>query len=113
MALRDNNKNIAYYNKIKEEVQVKEIKKLNAANETIEKIKKLNVEFNKEADEKNQLYGSISKKEIISFLKENNINIHSDDIEMKSAIRELGNHEVTISPYLDISHNLIIKVNKN
>ena len=108
MALRDNNKNIAYYNKIKEEVQVKEIKKLNAANETIEKIKKLNVEFNKEADEKNQLYGSISKKEIISFLKENNINIHSDDIEMKSAIRELGNHEVTISPYLDISHNLII-----
>ena len=113
MALRDNKKNIEYYNKIKEEVQAKETKKLDAANETVEKIKKLKVEFNKEADEKNQLYGSISKKEIISFLKENNINIHSDDIEMKSAIRELGSHEITISPYLGISYNLIIKVNKN
>jgi len=113
MALRDNKKNIEYYNKIKEEVQAKETKKLEAANETIEKIKKLKVEFNKEADEKNQLYGSISKKEIISFLKENNINIHSDDIEMKNVIRELGSHEVTISPYLGISYNLIIKVNKN
>lgn len=113
MALRENKKNIEYYNKIKEDVQAKETKKFNEAKELIEKIKNLNVEFNKEADEKNQLYGSISKKEIINFLKENNINVHSDDIEMKNSIRELGNHEITISPYLDISYNLIIKVNKN
>ena len=113
MALRENKKNIEHYNKIKEEVEAKELKKLDAAKETIEKIKKLNVQFFKEADEKDQLYGSISKKEIIGYLKENNINIHSDDIDMKNAIRELGNHEITISPYLDISHNLIIKVNKN
>ena len=113
MALRDNKKNIEYYKKIKEEVEAKEIKKLNEANEKIEKIKNLNVQFNREADEKNQLYGSISKKEIISFLKENNINIHSDDIELKSAIGELGSHEVLISPYLNISYKLIVKVNKN
>ncbi len=113
MALRENKKNIEYYNKIKEEVQAKELEKLNEAKEIIEKIKTLKIQFSREADEKNQLYGSISKKEIISYLKENNINIHSDDIEMKTSIRELGNHEVTISPYLDISYNLIIKVNKN
>ncbi len=113
MALRENKKNIEHYNKIKEEVEAKELKKLDAAKETIEKIKKLNVQFFKEADEKDQLYGSISKKEILGYLKENNINIHSDDIDMKNTIRELGNHEITISPYLDISHNLIIKVNKN
>ena len=113
MALRENKKNIEYYDKIKHEVKEKELKKLEEAKETIKKIKNLNIEFNKEADEKDQLYGSISKKEVLNFLKENNINVHSDDIEMKKAIRELGDHEIIISPYLDISYNLIIKVNKN
>ena len=50
MALRENKKNIEHYNKIKEEVEAKELKKLDAAKERIEKIKKLNVQFFKEAD---------------------------------------------------------------
>ena len=36
-----------------------------------------------------------------------------NDIEMKKPIRELGSHEIVISPYLEISHSLNIKVNKN
>ena len=113
MALRQNKKNLEYYEKIKEEVLIKENKKLQQANEVIDKIKKLNIEFKKEADEKDQLYGSISKKEIIKFLKENNVDIHSDDIVMLNTIRNLGNHEIIISPYLNISHTLSIKVVKN
>ena len=107
MALRDSKKNLEYYNNIKEE------KKLEEARNTIEKIKKLNVEFFKEADEKDQLYGSISKKEILDQLKENEVFIHSDDIEMKNPIRTLGEHEISVSPYLNIIHTLKIKVNKN
>ena len=113
MALRENKKNIEYYEKIKDEVKTKESKKLEDAKNTIEKIKKLKIEFSREADEKDQLYGSISKKELINYLKSNDINIHSDDIVMKNAIRSLGDHEIIISPYVDISHTLIIKVNKN
>ena len=113
MALRKNKKNLDYYENIKEEILNKESKKLENANEIIEKIKKLNVEFTKEADEKNQLYGSISKKEIINYFKDHNINIHSDDIIMKNAIRTIGDHEITIIPYIDLSHTLNIKVSKN
>ena len=113
MALRENKKNLEYYNNIKEEIKNKEEKKLEEAKSIIEKIKNLNVEFSKEADEKNQLYGSISKKEILDQLKENEIVIHSDDIEMKNPIRTLGEHEISISPYLNITHTLKIKVNKN
>ena len=113
MALRENKKNLDYYEKIKEEIKNKEVKKLEEANDIIKKIKKLKIEFTKEADEKDQLYGSISKKEIINYLKEKNIFIHSDDLEMRNAIRVIGKHEITISPYLDISHTLTIKVNKN
>ena len=113
MALRENKKNIDHYEKIKDEIKVKEKDKLYEANQIIEKLKNLKIEFNKEADEKDQLYGSISKKEIINFLKENEIQIHSDDLDMKNSIKTLGDHEIVISPYLDISHTIIVKVNKN
>ena len=66
MALRDNKKNAQYYENIKEDIKKNEESKLNEAKTMIEKIKKIKIEFSKEADEKDQLYGSISKKEIIS-----------------------------------------------
>ena len=113
MALRENKKNLEYYEKIKDEINIKESKKIEDAKKIIEKIKLLNIVFNREADEKDQLYGSISKKEIINFLKDNEIVIHSDDIEMQNSIRSLGEHKIVISPYLDISHIVAIKVNKN
>ncbi len=113
MALRENKKNIEYYDQIKDDIQKKEEKKHNEAIATINKIKELNIQFSKEADEKDQLYGSISKKEILNVFKENNISIHSDDIVMKNSIRTLGDHEIIISPYLNISETIKIKVNKN
>ena len=113
MALRENKKNLEYYEKIKDEINIKESKKIEDAKKIIEKIKLLNIAFNREADEKDQLYGSISKKEIINFLKDNEIIIHSDDIQMQNSIRSLGEHKIVISPYLDISHTIVIKVNKN
>ena len=113
MALRDSKKNLEYYNNIKEEIRNKEEEKLKEAKNIIEKIKNLNVEFFKESDEKDQLYGSISKKEILDQFKENKIIIHSDDIEMKNPIRTLGEHEISVSPYLNITYTLKIKVNKN
>ena len=113
MALRDSKKNLEYYNNIKDEIKNKEEKKLEQAKSIIEKIKNLKLEFSKEADEKDQLYGSISKKEILDLFKENEIVIHSDDIEMKNPIRTLGEHEISVTPYLNITHTLKIKVNKN
>ena len=113
MALRENKKNLEHYDKIKEEVKIKEEKKLQDAKQIIEKIKNLNIEFNREADEKDQLYGSISKKEIINYLKENGIIIHSDDIAMKNSLRTIGEHEVVVSPYIDMTYTITVKVNKN
>ena len=113
MALRENKKNLEHYDKIKEEVKIKEDKKLQDAKQIIEKIKNLNIEFNREADEKDQLYGSISKKEIINYLKENEIFIHSDDLTMKNSLRTIGEHEVIVSPYIDMTYTITVKVNKN
>jgi len=113
MALRESKKNLEYYEGIKEEIKIKENNKLEQAKKTIEDIKKLNIKFNKEADEKGQLYGAISKNEIINLLKENNIKIHSDDIIISEQIRSIGEHEIFINPYIDIKESILIKVSKN
>ena len=69
MALQENKKNIEYYEKIKDEVLKNEDIKIKSAKSLVDEIKKIKIVFSKEADEKDQLYGSISKKEIIDFLQ--------------------------------------------
>jgi len=113
MALRQNKKNLDYYNKIQEELQNKEILKLESAKKLVEDIKKIEIIFNKEADEKDQLYGSISKKEIINFLSEKNIKILSDDLKILEPIRSIGQHNIEINPYEGIVETFQIKVKKN
>ena len=113
MALRENKKNLEYYEKIKEEIKINENNKLEQAKQTIENIKKLNIEFRKEADEKGQLYGAISKKEILNFLKDNEVKIHSDDIVLSEQIRSIGEHEIIVNPYTDIQETIKIIVHKN
>ncbi len=113
MALRENKKNLEYYEKIKEEISINENNKLEQAKQTIQNIKKLKIQFSKEADEKGQLYGAISKKEILNFLKENKINIHSDDIIITEQIRSIGDHEILVNPYTDIQETIKVIVLKN
>ena len=113
MALRENKKNLEYYEKIKEEIKINENNKLEQAKQTVENIKKLNIEFSKEADEKGQLYGAISKKEILNFLKDNEVKIHSDDIVLSEQIRSIGEHQIIVNPYTDIQETIKITVHKN
>ena len=113
MALRENKKNAEYYEKIKDDMKKNEEIKLNEAKKLMEEIKKLKIVFNKEADEKDQLYGSISKKEIIDFLQENNLKVKSDDIIIKNQIKSIGEHLIEINPYEDIKEEFTVNVSKN
>ena len=113
MALRENKKNTEYYEKIKDDMKKNEEIKVNEAKKLMDNIKKLKIIFNKEADDKNQLYGSISKKEIIDFLQENNLKVKSDDIIIKNQIKSIGEHFIEINPYEGIHEEFPVTVNKN
>ncbi len=113
MALRNSKKNVSYYENIKDKVLEKETEKLKDAKNVIKEISNLKITFKKEADDKDQLYGSISKKEIIEFLNLNNIRIKSDDLLIKQPIKSLGEHEVEINPYIDVSEIFKVYVTKN
>ena len=113
MALRENKKNIEYYEKIKEDIKLNDETNFKKALKLIEDIKKIKIIFNKEADDKDQLYGSISKKEILDFLFDKNIKVKSDDILIKNQIKSIGEHKIQLSPYEDINEELTVIVNKN
>ena len=113
MALRENKKNVEQYDKIKDEIKKNEEIKLIEAKNLLEQIKKIKLIFNKEADEKDQLYGSISKKEIIDYLLENDLKVKSDDLVIKNQIKTVGEHIIEINPYEDITEEFSIIVNKN
>ena len=113
MALRDNKKNTEHYENIKDEMKKNEEVKFNDAKKMMDEIKKLKIIFKKEADEKDQLYGSISKKEIIDFLLENNLKVKSDDIIIKNQIKSIGEHFIEINPYEGINEEFKVIVNKN
>ena len=112
MALRNNKDNRDYYEKIKEEIQSKEAEKKESAIKLIDKIKKININFTKEADEKDQLYGSVSKKEIQNYLEINGVIIRSDDIKIIEPIRSLGEHIIELSPYVDLIEKTKVFIKK-
>jgi len=113
MALRNTKKNSEYYDNIKDNMIEKEKSKLDEAKNLINEIGKLNIIFNKEADDKDQLYGSISKKEILDYLLSNNVKVKSDDLIIRQPIKALGEHEIEINPYIDIAQVFKLIVKKN
>jgi len=112
MALRDSKDNLKHFESIKDEITNKENEKKQTAINLVESIKKIKVHFIKEADEKDQLYGAISKKEIINFFANNDIKILSDDIRVAKNIRTLGKHIIEVIPYEGISTELEVVVDR-
>ena len=112
MALRDTKFNLQYFEKIKDEINIKENDKKQTAIDLIKAVKKIKIEFIKEADDKDQLYGSVSKKEIINYFNYKNIILFSDDIKIIQTIKTLGEHLIEISPYEGIIEQLKVTVKR-
>ena len=112
MALRDTKSNLEYYEKIKDEINIKENDKKQTAIDLIKAVKKIKIEFIKEADDKDQLYGSVTKKEIINFFNDKKIKLLSDDIKIIQTIKTLGEHLIEISPYEGIIEQLKVTVKR-
>jgi large subunit ribosomal protein L9 len=112
MALRNNKSNLDHFGKIKEDIDLKENDKKQKAIDLMDIIKKTEILFIKEADDKDQLYGAVSKKEIINFFNEKKIKILSDDIKIPQAIKTLGEHKIEVNPYEGLFSELKVIVKK-
>ena len=111
-ALRNTKNNKEYFDKIRDEINVKEAKNKAKALILLNNLKDLKIEFIKEADENNQLYGAVSKNEIKNFLEEKNFKLLSDDIKIPQTIKSLGEHIIEINPYEGLIEKIKIFVKK-
>ena len=111
-ALRNTKNNKEYFDKIRDEINVKEAKNKDNALKLLNNLKDLKIEFIKEADENNQLYGTVSKKEIQKFLEEKNIRLLSDDIKILQTIKSAGEHIIEINPYVGLIEKIKVFVKK-
>jgi len=111
-ALRNTKNNKEYFDKIRDEINAKEAKNKDNALILLNNLKDLKIEFIKEADENNQLYGTVSKKEIQKFLEEKNIRLLSDDIKILQTIKSLGEHIIEINPYEELIEKIKVFVKK-
>ena len=111
-ALRNTKNNKEYFDKIRDEINAKEAKNKDNALILLNNLKDLKIEFIKEADENNQLYGTVSKKEIQKFLEEKNIRLLSDDIKVLQTIKSLGEHIIEINPYEGLIEKIKVFVKK-
>ena len=111
-ALRENKKNMEYFQALKEEIAAKEKIAKEEAENILKSLENIKIEFQKKADEKDQLYGSVSAKEIQTYLLNQDININIDDIQINEPIKSIGEHTISINPYDDLSKDLKIFVTK-
>ena len=111
-ALRNTKNNKEYFDKIRDEINAKEAKNKDNALVLLNNLKDLKIEFIKEADENNQLYGAVSKKEIQQFLEERDIGLLSDDIKILQTIKSLGEHLIEVSPYEGLIEKIKVFVKK-
>tara|TARA_B100000686_G_C16500407_1_gene816739 strand:- start:405 stop:857 length:453 start_codon:yes stop_codon:yes gene_type:complete len=112
-AIRKTSENLKNLENQKKEIEEKELKIRADAEEIIEKIKNIKLEFTKEADENGQLYGSVKTREILEALKEKSINLEPDSIIIKDQIKMVGEFTIEINPYHDLSENLKIIINSS
>jgi|TARA_B100001964_G_scaffold5714_1_gene6125 large subunit ribosomal protein L9 len=111
-ALRNSKINKEYFDKIRDEINAKEAKNKDNALTLLNNLKEIKIEFIKEADENNQLYGAVKKKEIQKFLEEKNIKLLSDDIKIIQPIKSLGEHIIEVNPYEGLIEKIKVFVKK-
>ena len=110
-ALLANKKNIEIFEKQKNEINKKNESEKQKAKEINQIINNIEIDIFKEAMDNGQLYGSISIKEIISLLKnQKNVEISSEQVEIKGQIKNIGLSKVYINLHAEVQSTVNLNV---
>ena len=102
-ALRANDENKKYYEKIKKELNEKNKKLIDDCNKTAVILKKTELIFIRQASDSGQLYGSVSPKDISFHLIDKKIDIKPSSINLTSPIKNIGFFEVVVKLHAEVS----------
>ena len=110
-ALFASEKNIKEVEKIKSDLNKKDLEKKKAAKEIAEKLKNKTFEIKKLVTENKELYGSVKPTEISKILKEKeNVDLSSSLIQPVTEIKSIGEFKVLLNLHSEIESTIKIKV---
>ena len=110
-ALFASKENIKQVDKIKADLNKKDLEKKKSAKEILEKIKNKLFIIKKLSTENNELYGSVKPTEISKIiLDENKIEIKPSMIQLLDDIKTLGNFKVIINLHAEVQAQIKIQV---
>jgi len=88
----------------------KEAKLAGEATDLAKIMSSVSVTIKAKAGEQDQLFGSVTAKDIAEALEKQNFNIDRKKIVMADVIRQLGDHKVTLKLHKDVSMELPVHV---
>ena len=110
-ALYASKENIKEVEKIKSELNKKDLEKKKAAKEISDKIKSKEYTIKKLSTENKELYGSVKPTEISKIIKDNDkIEIKPSMIQLMDDIKSLGEFRVNINLHSDVQAEIKINV---
>ena len=111
--LRANEENLKIFEEKKSLIESEEKKRKEKSIVIAKKIKDAEFTIIRNASENDQLYGSVTSKDIIKEIKNiKNIVFLNEQINLKNQIKNLGVHKIEISVYTDIKEKILINVAK-
>ena len=110
-ALYASKENIKEVEKIKNELNKKDLEKKKSANDISEKLKSKQYTIKKLSTENNELYGSVKPTEISKIiLEKDKIDIKPSMIQLMNDIKSLGEFKVLINLHSEVQVKIKIKV---
>ena len=109
-AIRATKENIEIFEKERSQIEAENIKSIKEAESLSEEAKGLSVVILRSASETGQLYGSVSTRDISSYVTKNGFTISHKQVTLNKTIKELGIHfiEITLHPEVTIEIKLNI-----
>ena len=110
-ALFASKKNIDNVEKIKKDLNKKDVEKKKSAKDIADKLDNKTFEVRKLCTENKELYGSVKPTEISKLIKElANIDINSSLIQPAKEIRSIGKFKILINLHSEVQTNIYINV---
>jgi len=109
-ALRKTDGNLAYFEAQKVELEARNLKRKEEAEEAASRMAGVSLVLVRQASEGGQLYGSVSARDIGDALKEEGYSVGRSQVQLHTPIKVLGTTEVRIALHPEVTVNVPVTV---
>ncbi len=110
LAVAADDRNLKQIEHAKRVIEAKRLKQRGSVDAMAEALAKQTVEIEMRAGRGGKLFGSVSNHDIKKMLDEKGFDIDRRRIDLKTPIKEIGDHEVVIRVGHDVTTKLVVKV---